>query len=95
MNRSTKYICFPDQETCDAMSEAKQGGTGTSTSPASNINRVRIPDFFNSFEEYKSIFTEALIEELNLQMLELALNFRSACAKLPSKQTGKKTDNNF
>ena len=77
------------------MSEAKQGGTGTSTSPASNINRVRIPDFFNSFEEYKSTFTEALIEELNLQMLELALNFRSVCAKLPSKQTGTKNEKVF
>nr|CAG4715593.1 unnamed protein product [Naegleria fowleri] len=43
---------------------------------------VEVPDKFSSVEHYKAVFLDALYEEMNLQMLNLAMNFYKAYRKI-------------
>ena len=75
IQRTAKHLCFPNASTCQQL-------TTESNNNIMITNRIPIPDRFHSVQEYRTTFELALTEELNLQLLELAKRFHSACQGL-------------
>lgn len=65
VNRSTQSIIFPDYDAC------KYYSNGTKLK-----REVIIPDQFKNLTNYSNTFLDAIFEQTNLEMFELALKFR-------------------
>lgn len=66
VNKSFQTIIFPDSEACKSYEQGKN-----------KLKReVIIPDKFKTISSYSNTFLDALYEQINLEMFELALKYR-------------------
>ncbi|KAG2387469.1 hypothetical protein C9374_001801 [Naegleria lovaniensis] len=72
VKRTKHEIIFPDVAMNDLFEQRN----------ASPKRFVEVPDKFSSVEHYKTVFLDALYEEMNLQMLNLAMNFYKTYRKI-------------